>query len=556
MKPLFKSLLVMLLSLGHHAMHSQTISDCLGAVNLCESFYFEEQAPLNTGDIGEFTGTCNQFIEWNSVWYTFTVQSDGNLSFVLTPNDLNDDYDWGLFDITVGGCNGITAQDGSSPEVSCNSWGTLTPPNGTTGISTSLGGVSNSSGPGDQFGPPFNSDLPVTEGHTFALVVMNWTGSSSGYSIDFAESTAALFDAIPPTMIDAELDCDNQTLTIAFSENVLINTAQNLDFEIAGPSGVTVNTVQPLNPDALGDQLNLIFTEPISVPGMYQLIVTDVSGLIEDPCGNTAPDTIDFEVQIPVSVAFEITPACNGLNGTFTLTQFINATSPLQTTLSGMDVLFNESMSINAGDYLLSVSDALGCGFTQLVSIPNEILFLDIIDADTLTCFSPTGAFEILTNTTAASVAYSWTTIDGLLSANNVLDPIVSSPGMYTCTATTVPNGCSVSDTYEVISSEVYTIDESQIVFPNIISPNQDNLNDTWAPRLRGNPDYDMTSLFDVYDLHIYDRWGKEVFEGNATRFWSPEREQRGVYFYTLIYRVECGEGAESKVEGTIQIVE
>ncbi|MEN9639144.1 MAG: hypothetical protein RLZZ262_1012, partial [Bacteroidota bacterium] len=208
------NLVLALLFLLTMRSNAQTISDCAGAVNLCESFYFEEQAPLNTGNFGEYTGACNNGIEWNSVWYTFTVQSDGNLSFVLTPNDLNDDYDWGLFDITTGGCAGITLQDGSSPEVSCNAWGTLTPPNGTTGISTSLGGTTNSGGPGDQFGPPFNADLPVLTGHTFALVVMNWSGSSSGYSIDFAESTAALFDAIPPTMTNATLDCSNTELTV------------------------------------------------------------------------------------------------------------------------------------------------------------------------------------------------------------------------------------------------------------------------------------------------------------------------------------------------------
>ena len=115
------------------SLNGQTTSDCSGAVVLCGDLYQEVNASLNTGDFYEFTGGCNANLEQSSVWYTFTVQADGLLSFVLDPLNPIDDYDWGLFNITAGGCDGIGSQL-LSPEMGCNSYGVAAPePNGATG---------------------------------------------------------------------------------------------------------------------------------------------------------------------------------------------------------------------------------------------------------------------------------------------------------------------------------------------------------------------------------------------------------------------------------------
>ncbi|MBK7286451.1 MAG: hypothetical protein IPI95_04720 [Flavobacteriales bacterium] len=95
-------------------------SDCDGSIQLCGGVYTELSAPQGSGNVFEFTGICNQNAESASLWYTFTVQEAGDLSFVLDPANDADDYDWGLFNITDGGCAGINAQNGSSPEVECN----------------------------------------------------------------------------------------------------------------------------------------------------------------------------------------------------------------------------------------------------------------------------------------------------------------------------------------------------------------------------------------------------------------------------------------------------
>ena len=110
-----RKLLFIVFCLSSISSWAQTsISDCDGAIVLCGDLYTETQASLNAGNVIEATGACNQGVEQNSVWYTFTVQANGNLSFILDPLNDVDDYDWGLFNITTGGCAGLGT---TSPEV-------------------------------------------------------------------------------------------------------------------------------------------------------------------------------------------------------------------------------------------------------------------------------------------------------------------------------------------------------------------------------------------------------------------------------------------------------
>lgn len=290
------------MSLSFGALRAQSISDCEGAITLCGDLYTETEASFNTGAVYEFTGICNGNLEQSSVWYTFTVQESGLLSFVLNPLNPMDDYDWGLFDITTGGCEGIGSAF-LSPEVGCNSFGLAPPePNGPTGISSANGGTGNSNGPGNFNGPPFNADLPVEAGETYALVVMNWTNSLDGYEIDFGQSTASLYDDSPP-IIDsiAVVDCEVTTLDVYLDEAVDFATVAVADFELQGPSGavfgfqnvVGLNTVNGFN-----QVLRLTIDGTVSVSGTYTLFITNVAGSISDACGNLGEGSDDVELTV------------------------------------------------------------------------------------------------------------------------------------------------------------------------------------------------------------------------------------------------------------------
>jgi gliding motility-associated-like protein len=74
--------------------------------------------------------------------------------------------------------------------------------------------------------------------------------------------------------------------------------------------------------------------------------------------------------------------------------------------------------------------------------------------------------------------------------------------------------------------SRIIKIDgDCPIVIPNVFTPNQDGVNDT----------FEIGALPQNCRLYIYDRWGKLIFEsGNYNHEWNGEGELAAVYFYVL----------------------
>ena len=333
-------------------------SDCGGSVVLCGGIYTEETAPPGTGSVYEFTGTCNQGTETMSLWYTFTVAEAGIISFIIDPAVDTDDYDWGLFNITNGGCAGIIAQDGSSPEVGCNSYGSLVVGNGPTGISTANGGVGTSNGPGDTFGPAFNADLQVNSGQTFALVVMNWSNSTNGYTIDFTQSTANIYDASVPVL----------TASAEFSE---------LCADAAFPVALTGT---PDGGSFSGTNVTDSNFDPSLLPaGIYTITYNYTTTAGCDAVPATTSITIN---PLPV-VTIE------GLDISYCLNSegAIPTLSPIGGTLSGLGLFENSFIPAIAGigqhQIEYSYADSNGCGNTASVNINVEEC-LSIDDANKL----------------------------------------------------------------------------------------------------------------------------------------------------------------------------
>ncbi|MBL7789643.1 MAG: S8 family serine peptidase [Chitinophagales bacterium] len=73
--------------------------------------------------------------------------------------------------------------------------------------------------------------------------------------------------------------------------------------------------------------------------------------------------------------------------------------------------------------------------------------------------------------------------------------------------------------------------------FPNVFSPNQDNLNDEYIPN--------MDECTDVIVFAIYDRWGEKVFETNQLKGWNGYFKGRpapmGVYLYYAEFNTPWG---------------
>ena len=105
----------------------------------------------------------------------------------------------------------------------------------------------------------------------------------------------------------------------------------------------------------------------------------------------------------------------------------------------------------------------------------------------------------------------------------------INQPGTYHVTISNP--GCSVNDTSIVTISQASYLN----IFPNIITPNGDNINDK----------LDLSNLsFTECELLIFNRWGKQIFETTSIdASWDCLINGKvidGTYYYTLTYKTDC----------------
>ncbi len=83
---------------------------CNSAIPVCQNIYSTTASYSGNGSSQEIPGnTCLGSNELNSVWYTFTSSSAGNIAFNITPNVIGQDYDFALYNITGTNCSAISS---------------------------------------------------------------------------------------------------------------------------------------------------------------------------------------------------------------------------------------------------------------------------------------------------------------------------------------------------------------------------------------------------------------------------------------------------------------
>ena len=317
-----------------------TVQDCLGAIPVCQDIYYEPNVYNGTGNYpneiyvcppSNCTNCCPNSCmdgEQNSVWYIFTIQQAGLLSFSIIPDVSVDDYDWAVYDLTFNRCEDIYL-NALTMQSSCNAAGGGGY-QGATGISSSLGGITNCNncGPTNKW----NADLQVQEGRTYVLCVSNWmgAGANGGFTLDFSASTAVIYDDVRPelAMVHAwEVTCGDSTLRFVFTEKVMCSSISASSLEFTGPGGPYTITNLTGVACELGAEMEKTFTitidPPFSVNGDYSLNIKPFSSIC-DACGNIAlpqqyPFTVDLGAPEIVEDNIIITnSSCGQSNGSIT----------------------------------------------------------------------------------------------------------------------------------------------------------------------------------------------------------------------------------------------
>lgn len=413
------------------AAQNASIQDCLGAIPVCQRIYQEEQAPIGNGNIFDFDGADNCLLgESNSIWYTFTVNNSGQFGFLLTPNDLSQDYDWILFDMTNANCEDLF--NDPSLVLSCNAAGK----NECDGL-TGANGESNFNAQGPNCGnfPPdnnggfssFNDLVEVTAGNTYALCILNFSAQSSqGYTIDFGlSSNIGIFDETPPELeqVIYPKSCNGQEIKIKFSEFIQCSTISEENFQLSGTGGPYTFDLSATNCVAGGNyskEFQLVLTPWIPVDAEMELSLV-VDGLSEalDLCGNPSlPGNLIFggpTLTEPLDLGPDQT-LCN--NQSLTLSSELSGGYTWSDGSQGATLQVSES-----GIYWLDIETPCGpTSDTIQVTILNSGTPDQLLGPDTSIC--PNGTL-ILDPGLNGPAAYLWQ--DGSLSSSYT----VSQPGIY-----------------------------------------------------------------------------------------------------------------------------
>lgn len=269
------------------------------AFPVCGSSSFSQTTVAICGDRSIPTPCTNipdLFQDKNPYWYKFTCFTSGTLGFVITPNNLDDDYDWQLFDIT--GHNPEEVYTDKTLFVACN-WSGESGQTGASSIGTSLELC-------EGFGVPLFSAMPqLQQGHNYLLLVSHFSDSQSGYSLEFKNGTASITDTTPPRLQLAKVLCDNRRISVKLNKKMKCSSlvANGSEFIISDPSvSVTEATAASCATGFDMDSIVLTLNSPLA-PGNYTVNILNGSDT------NTLLDNCDAAIPAGDSLSLTVLPS-------------------------------------------------------------------------------------------------------------------------------------------------------------------------------------------------------------------------------------------------------
>jgi len=255
---------------------------------------------------------CGKYPDVNPFWYSFTCYVGGTLGFLIRPNNLGDDYDWMLFDIT--GHKPTDVFTNVSLVVIGNWAGTY----GLTGARA--GGSANTQCGSDPRAkvPTFSKMPTLIQGHKYLLLISHFTNTQSGYSLTFGGGTAVIKDPKLPDLLSASTGCNKAIVKIVLNKGMRCNSLADdgSDFSVASnPVSVIGATGYNCNGQFDMDSIQLFLSAPLP-PGTYSILAktgTDGNTLLDD-CGNQlavgASVSFTIEPPVPTPVDSLTTPDC------------------------------------------------------------------------------------------------------------------------------------------------------------------------------------------------------------------------------------------------------
>lgn len=265
----------------------------------------------------------------NPYWYRIDCYESGSLDFVITPNDLGDDYDWMLYDVT--GQNPREVFFNRNLVVTGNWAGTY----GLTGASpTGSSSIQCASNPTDNR-PTFARSPNLIKGHTYLLLVSHYTDSQSGYKLSFSGGTAVITDQKLSALDHATAACGGTILRVKLNKKMKCSSlaANGSDFLLKPAAGnitraVAVGCTTGFDMDSV-----ILTVDRLIAPGNYTLVMSKGSD------GNSLLDNCDRQIDsgatLPVTV-FPLYPTP------------MDSVKPISCAPNQLELVFNNAIRCNS----------------------------------------------------------------------------------------------------------------------------------------------------------------------------------------------------------------
>jgi len=485
-------------------------SDCPDAVILCDKsdFFIESIVGIGIMDPG-VTNTCiNE--ELSSVWYKWTCEISGSLTFTLIPNGYQQGFESDDIDFVVYELPGGLDDCAHKTPVRCVAAGANTGEpfsnwvrcNGPTGLKD--GDPDDTEPAGCQFASQnsFVDALDMVAGKSYALLVNNFSQTGLGFSIEWG-GTGTFLGPKPAFDITAvqAFECDK---TIIFDNQSVALTDSIVEYHWgfgAGADPLTDNTKGPISVvyQSFGPK-----RVALTVTSSKGCVVTEIIDFYIEPCckdTSTLAVTANVQDQLCPGTATGVIQGV-GVRGS-PLYQFsLDCVNYQPATVFP---------SLLPGTYTLCIQDQKGCtNEIELEVLPangfgvelGDTIFVQLGETTDLHAMPfpnlPTG----VSWNNEQHLTFSGSDINSLLNPN-ALPPRT---GWYVVTIVN-DDGCVTKDSVLIVVDPY-----KPIYIPNVITPNNDGINDVLTV-------YGNIAARGVTILQIFDRWGGLMWESDVPNF-------------------------------------
>lgn len=393
-----------------------------------------------------------------------------------------------------------------------------------------------------------------------------WTASNGGQILSGATSLEPLVDRSGDYRLEIEdLDngCRNTGQTVVVENKVAplarATAPERLDCNTSsvyvdgsGSSEGVDLTYRWASATGVFRDDSLTLRVEVEEAGLYYLYVTDQA----NGCVAVAEVWVEEEDNRPEAIdLLPQAPPCYGDPGALVVRDIVGGFPPYLYSYDGGATFGSDSLrtGLASGDYELVVQDLNGCELRQPFRIPfltERFVLLDpIIEVE----LGESAELEVLTNLPSALIdSVRWWPAEGLDCAD-CLEPtaLVYDWTDYSLTVIDT-NGCVLGD-----ATQLRVRKERRVYIPNVFSPNGDGVNDWFF--IHSDP----SSVRQIRQLRIYDRWGEEVFVQQGGRTNDPgigwdgnfrgQRMSPGVFTYFA--ELEFVDGLTQRYRGDVSLL-